>query len=189
MAYTAPGNFENAKRSVGIVFKEPDSPRFELSVRASVRPPAVALPGEIVFGQVLAGGHAECRLELLNFSDEVWGVLQASCPIPWVRMSVLGLDTGNASAPVEPRQRAMLKVALDASNIAAGDYDDAIDIGPLGRARRSLRVPIRVRVRAPVAAVPGHVFFGTLRPGASRTKVVTVRFASGLPGGVARTCG
>jgi hypothetical protein len=167
--YRAGNESVDDRRSIIVLFAEPQAPRLLLKVDAKIRWPMEFSQHEVVF-RMGQGRTSERQIEIDNFSDGDWRAIAVSSSAGWLVASGCNLLPRLAAAPAS-RQKWQALLRVNTASLAIGHHyaELEFDAAPAGP-KNSLHVDLLVRT--PVTAIPSSLFFGRLRVGESIHRTV-----------------
>ena len=175
--YKCPASVGDDRRSVGVRLNETGAPPITLVVAAKVREPVSLFP---ILLRV-ESGHDKPAMSQVEVCSYV-----AGATAPTLKADADWLTIGTPQPmPIpadEPGMVAHWRVPLTlaADRLGPGDYRCELALSPAG-----VRVPVELKVAAPVAVSPGQLFFGTVKVGEPKSVTVMVRTPRGHPAGAA----
>ena len=190
VAYSAGASVTDDAKAVTVMFREPTAPPVRLAVTARVRRPLTLMPEELKLPGVRRDAGAEGHATLGNFTGHALDGMTVTSSADWLTAELVDLRQ-NAEGLEGAAQSWRAAVRADATGLPFGRHRAELTFAsaasPGGPADASVRLPVSVDVRTPVAAIPGELFLPGAVPDETASKNLFVRFAdeTGPPGGAA----
>jgi hypothetical protein len=178
LLYAASGSARDDSRASTLVFEESQAPFVTLMVHAQVREPMTCIPGELIV-HCAPQTVRESVFEVYNYSDVDWTGIMLTPSAPWLTAdaSQLRVETKRGEGQPHFRQGWRIAVAVNSDVIPVGSHSETIAVSSRGHdvAIRKV-VPVQVRIRTPIAAIPGQLFFGAIPTNGTASRNVIVQF-------------
>ena len=177
--YKCPSTVGDDRRGVGVILKESAAPPVNLVIACKVREPVSLFP-ILLRVEAAPDKPAKAEIEVCSYVPELTAAPALAAGAAWV---AVGVPEPLAIPPDEPTmaRRWRVPLTLAADTLGPGDYRCELAIPPAAKHGAGVRVPVELKVTAPVAVTPGQLFFGTLKVGEGKSVTVSVRTPKGHP--------
>ena len=186
VTYTAADKTLDEERAVTISFKEPQTPRIRLTVKAQVRAPLTITPAEMSFTTVGRGQTPNGTFEVRNFDDQDWATPDVRVADEWLSAKVFAVKASTTATRAtrpngSPRQIWRVVVTATTAALPSGNVRSSVYISTKGGSEHFREhVAVELKILPPVTVIPSRLFFGRITVGEQTVRKVTVRFSPDL---------
>lgn len=177
VTYKAPLKTLREVHSLGVEFREPNTPFVWLYLDADVREPIAVLPQELSFTVHATGESFAETLEVRNMTGADIQLRSIDGSAPWLKAS---------STVIEPPQKEnaarqvwKLKVWPQIDGLATGRHRAQLNIHTDCPECGLKSIPVELDLRGPIEARPSELAFGTIQPGTTIDKKILLRLGPG----------